>query len=123
MKASGIAHYTAQLEKVDTALPVTPLVILNTMGYKPRTVAKIRDALRRAYRSGAGHEEGEGPALLSILIYLWNCGISEGVLPFASGPRQWLEHSAIVAADCGHCSASMEGVVNFGREGPAHCGS
>eukprot|EP00669_Euglena_mutabilis_P012432 TRINITY_DN705_c0_g1_i1.p2 TRINITY_DN705_c0_g1~~TRINITY_DN705_c0_g1_i1.p2 ORF type:complete len:283 (-),score=106.95 TRINITY_DN705_c0_g1_i1:212-1060(-) len=50
VKQSGIAQFTSQLEKVDTALPVTPLVLINTMGYKPATAAKIREALKRAYR-------------------------------------------------------------------------
>eukprot|EP00667_Euglena_gracilis_P002968 EG_transcript_2970 len=50
VRHSGIASFTAQLEKVDTALPVSPLVLINTMGYKAKTANKVREALKRAYR-------------------------------------------------------------------------
>lgn len=55
VKHSGIAYFTSQLEKVDTALPIAPLVILNTKGYKAKTANKVRDALRQAYRLDSTH--------------------------------------------------------------------
>jgi len=44
-------------------VPSTPLVLINTMGYKPATAAKIREALKRAYRldHASVHTVAQGP--------------------------------------------------------------